>query len=608
MLLVFFATGFLCCSVKTYSQANNQLSNLIPPTAVNVDLLPINDYTTNNWINIGSPTKTWGHLYFRGFAFRGSDPIIQINNSNTYLGLNAGDPFESHGSPLPERAYNVGIGYNSMPYAAGGGNTAVGAYTLNSQAYGAAHNVAIGGFALETNNQSDNVAVGYYSLRNISGGAGENVSVGTWAMQNNQYGGGNSVLGHQALMNNNTGNYNTALGHQAMLNNNNGSNNVSIGRQSLLSNNSGQGNTSIGSMSMFYNTVGSNNVAIGSQSIYNNVTGSYNVGIGWAALFNNGNSYNVGVGLQAGYHLTTQGTFLGTYADAVDGSFNVTAIGYGAQTTADNQVKIGNPAVTSIGGYANWTNFSDGRYKKNIQENVPGLEFINQLKPVTYTLDIDGIENALTQRTGATNASLSKVQASSNSGAEVNSVPLRNQTPQDIQAKQQKAKVVYTGFVAQDVEKAAKAVNYDFSGVDVPKSKNDFYGLRYADFVIPLVKAVQELSQKNNELEDRIAKLENMLNQNNISNNVTLSSASISQNEPNPFNSNSIIHYVIPGRFSNARVDFTDNLGKVIKSVSVKSSTGNITVDGSLLSSGTYQYTLVVDGKIIDTKRMAISK
>jgi len=427
-------------------------------------------------------------------------------------------------------------------------------------------------------------------------------------MVNNTNGSNNVAVGMQTIYNNTDGARNIGIGQQSLYSLQHGNDNIGLGYLSLYSDNQGSCNIGVGELALYNNAVGNNNISLGYQSSYNNVRGSYNVGIGWAALFNNGNSYNVGVGLQAGYHLTTQGTFLGTYADAVDGSFNVTAIGYGAQATADNQVKIGNPAVTSIGGYANWTNFSDGRYKKNIQENVPGLAFINQLKPVTYTLDIDGIENALTQRSGATNTALSKIQASGNSGAEVNAVPARNQTPEDIKAKQAKAKVVYTGFVAQDVEKAAKAVNYDFSCVDVPKNKNDFYGLRYSDFVIPLVKAVQELSQKNNELEDRISKLENLLNQNNLSNNVTLSSASISQNEHNPFNSNSVIHYVIPGRFSNARIDFTDNLGKVIKSVSVKSSTGNITVDGSMLSSGTYQYTLVVDGRVIDTKRMAVSK
>jgi regulator of replication initiation timing len=46
----------------------------------------------------------------------------------------------------------------------------------------------------------------------------------------------------------------------------------------------------------------------------------------------------------------------------------------------------------------------------------------------------------------------------------------------------------------------ARDINYDFSGVDKPKNENDFYSLRYAEFVVPLVKAVQELAAENSKL------------------------------------------------------------------------------------------------------------
>ena len=49
--------------------------------------------------------------------------------------------------------------------------------------------------------------------------------------------------------------------------------------------------------------------------------------------------------------------------------------------------------------------------------------------------------------------------------------------------------MIYTGFVAQDVEAAAKKINYDFSGVD---KTGKIMGLRYSEFVVPLVKAMQE--------------------------------------------------------------------------------------------------------------------
>ena len=46
---------------------------------------------------------------------------------------------------------------------------------------------------------------------------------------------------------------------------------------------------------------------------------------------------------------------------------------------------------------------------------------------------------------------------------------------------------------------AAKKAGFTFSGVDVPKNENDYYGLRYAEFTVPLVKAIQELAAQNEE-------------------------------------------------------------------------------------------------------------
>ncbi len=48
------------------------------------------------------------------------------------------------------------------------------------------------------------------------------------------------------------------------------------------------------------------------------------------------------------------------------------------------------------------------------------------------------------------------------------------------------------GFIAQEVEQAALRLGFQFSGVDKPQNDKDMYGSGYAEFVVPLVKAVQE--------------------------------------------------------------------------------------------------------------------
>jgi hypothetical protein len=52
-----------------------------------------------------------------------------------------------------------------------------------------------------------------------------------------------------------------------------------------------------------------------------------------------------------------------------------------------------------------------------------------------------------------------------------------------------------SGFIAQEVEQAAKELNYDFDGIYKPQNDKDTYGLGYQQFVVPLVKAVQEQQQ-----------------------------------------------------------------------------------------------------------------
>ena len=86
-----------------------------------------------------------------------------------------------------------------------------------------------------------------------------------------------------------------------------------------------------------------------------------------------------------------------------------------------------------------------------------------------------------------------------------------NKTPDSLrlpEAERQKAAELQTGFIAQEVEQAARSVGFDFHGVDKPKNENDHYGLRYAEFVVPLVKAVQEQQKMIENLKEKVEKQE----------------------------------------------------------------------------------------------------
>lgn len=60
------------------------------------------------------------------------------------------------------------------------------------------------------------------------------------------------------------------------------------------------------------------------------------------------------------------------------------------------------------------------------------------------------------------------------------------------------------GFLAQDVEALADSLNFDFHGVDAPQNPTGIYGIRYAEFVALIVKAIQEqqdiIEQQNKQI------------------------------------------------------------------------------------------------------------
>ncbi len=511
---------------------------------------------------------------------------------------------------------NSAFGYGALPSnTTGSFNTATGGLSLDANTTGS-HNTANGYYSLFFNQTgNNNTATGYQSL--YFNKASNLTATGYQALYSNSTGGFNVATGSYAMYFNSTGQSNAAYGYSSLYYNTTGSDNTASGTLSLYANTTGSSNNAHGHYAMYNNSTGSYNVAVGDDALYTNTFGSYNTAVGIDALYpNNGAYYNTAVGFLAlgyaglpGYNNVAVGAFSGpdvnTYA-----VFNSIAVGEACYTTASNQARIGNASTTSIGGYVDWSNISDRRVKQNIKQNVPGLAFINKLNPVTYNLSMDAINRFIPDvkkdKDGKTLPAISE----------------------EITSRKEKEQIVYTGFVAQDVEKAAKSLNFDFSGVDAPKNDKDLYGLRYAEFVVPLVKAVQELSKmnddkdtkidalqkQNDELEKRLEKLEAMMNVQQSTSNIQLrifniSSASLEQNIPNPFNHTTTINYTLPQTYSSAKIIITDKSAKTLKEVNLSGNgKGSLKVDASGLANGAYQYSLYVDEKLIATKQMILEK
>jgi hypothetical protein len=89
----------------------------------------------------------------------------------------------------------------------------------------------------------------------------------------------------------------------------------------------------------------------------------------------------------------------------------------------------------------------------------------------------------------------------------------------------------------------------------------------------------------------------------------TLTSAGgfLNQNSPNPVQGSTRIAYTLPNGTTSARLLLTDNAGKTIKSMQLTAS-GVIQINTATLSSGIYTYSLVVDGRITDSKKMTVTR
>lgn len=77
------------------------------------------------------------------------------------------------------------------------------------------------------------------------------------------------------------------------------------------------------------------------------------------------------------------------------------------------------------------------------------------------------------------------------------------------------------------------------------------------------------------------------------------------QNSPNPFKERTTINYTLPETYVKAELLFHNSQGKLIQSVDLTGSgNGQLNVFAEDLSNGVYTYTLVIDGKVVETKKM----
>ena len=135
--------------------------------------------------------------------------------------------------------------------------------------------------------------------------------------------------------------------------------------------------------------------------------------------------------------------------------------------------------------------------------------------------------------------------------------------------------------------------------------------INYVEMVPILVQAINELKSEINELKGNDGSIKETKAQttgnDGMGENVTM--LTLGQNKPNPFGTSTSIEVSIPEDVQSAFIYVYDLTGKKLQQVDIPSRGKQaITINASSLADGMYLYSLIADGKVVETRRMIVEK
>ncbi len=168
------------------------------------------------------------------------------------------------------------------------------------------------------------------------------------------------------------------------------------------------------------------------------------------------------------------------------------------------------------------------------------------------------------------------------------------------------------GFIAQDMENV-------FPGLVRESQYDGLLGVSYHDIIALLLEGIKEMQSQMETMESMmysqeldIVSMKNRLSTSGGgaaagSGSLQLAMPVLYDNTPNPFDVDTEIQYFLPATYQSASIMIHDMQGGPISSYPLlQSGFGSLLIQGAQMKAGMYLYTLIVDGKIIDSKRMIL--
>ena len=221
-------------------------------------------------------------------------------------------------------------------------------------------------------------------------------------------------------------------------------------------------------------------------------------------------------------------------------------------------------------------NFSDQKFKKDVEAEENIMPRLMQLQPKNYLFDIEKYKNiAFSDR-------------------------------------------LQHGLISQEVEKEFPELVTDAFAPNTSSDKNEdgkpipYKGLNYMGLITMLLKGIQEQQVQIDELKSKLETTTSntlvVTDKNSLPTEIQNKAFALSQNVPNPFSENTTISYTIPATAGKAILAVFDLNGKMLLQYNLQQGKNTITVKGNTLTAGMYLYSLIADGQEVLSKRMVLTK
>ena len=142
----------------------------------------------------------------------------------------------------------------------------------------------------------------------------------------------------------------------------------------------------------------------------------------------------------------------------------------------------------------------------------------------------------------------------------------------------------------------------------VKEGQDGYLTVNYIEMVPLLLRSIQELKQELDEVKGESKEMTRSVNNESADFNALATGNVLYQNMPNPFKEQTVIRFSLADDVQDAAICIFDMTGKTIKKLPISSGMDSVSMGGYELGEGMFLYSLIVNGQVIDTKRMVISK